>query len=162
MINDVGTEKAGRKGKGVFAKASFKAGKFIFQAKRGKIITTRSTKRLKGSDRKYLDEAGKYRWEIMQPPEKYLNHSCNPNTIRRGRSYFALQSIKKGEELTVEYRVNAHDGQRWHCYCGSKGCKKYLASDFFSMSPWEQRRYLPHTLPFIRQEYLKRRKPKHE
>src|SRR3989338_5766784 len=67
MINDVGTEKAGRKGKGVFAKASFKAGKFIFQAKRGKIITTRSAKRLKGSDRKYLDEAGKYRWEIMQP-----------------------------------------------------------------------------------------------
>jgi|SRR3989344_2379337 len=162
MIDNVGIEKAGRKGKGVFAKASFKAGNFIFRAKLGKIITTRSAMRLKGSNRKYLDETGKYRWEIMQAPERYLNHSCAPNTIRRGRSYFALHSIKKGAEITVEYRVNAHDRQRWHCYCGSKGCKKYLVSDFFSMPLREQQRYLPHTLPFIRQEYLRRHKPKHE
>ncbi|HUS02365.1 MAG TPA: SET domain-containing protein-lysine N-methyltransferase [Chitinophagaceae bacterium] len=60
---------------------------------------------------------------------RYINHSCSPNTyLRRNFPYiefYALRSIKKGEELTADYGETHHDG-KLKCRCGAPNCRSYL------------------------------------
>jgi SET domain-containing protein len=35
----------------------------------------------------------------------YLNHSDQPNAAHRRYVYFALKAIRKGEEVTMDYRT---------------------------------------------------------
>ena len=60
---------------------------------------------------------------------RYVNHSCSPNTFMRvchGKvEFYALRTIKKGEELTCNYGPTHHDG-KLPCRCGSPGCKGFL------------------------------------
>ena len=35
----------------------------------------------------------------------YLNHSNKPNAAHRNFEYFALRAIRKGEEITIDYRT---------------------------------------------------------
>ena len=57
---------------------------------------------------------------------EFINHSCDPNLVTRivkGHIlYFSKRSIKRGEELTVDYRF-AHDVEKIECTCGSKKCR---------------------------------------
>lgn len=55
-----------------------------------------------------------------------INHSCDPNMgIRRkhGRLWFlSLRGIRKGEELTLDYRFS-RKAAKVPCYCGSPKCR---------------------------------------
>lgn len=57
---------------------------------------------------------------------EFINHSCDPNLVTRiiqGHIlYFSKRPIKRGEELTVDYRF-AHDVEKIECTCGSKKCR---------------------------------------
>jgi SET domain-containing protein len=57
---------------------------------------------------------------------EYINHSCDPNiraVVLRGHIlYFALKSIRKGEELTVDYNFDK-DVDPVPCGCGSVNCR---------------------------------------
>ena len=57
---------------------------------------------------------------------RWINHSCRPNTFMRctpeRAEFYALRDIAAGEELTVDYGVNQHDG-RLACRCGAPGCR---------------------------------------
>ena len=57
---------------------------------------------------------------------EFINHSCDPNLVTRivrGHIiYFSKRPIKKGEELTVDYRF-AHDVEKVGCTCGSEKCR---------------------------------------
>jgi SET domain-containing protein len=57
---------------------------------------------------------------------EFINHSCDPN-LRvefRGRRvfYISRREIKKGEELTIDYRFDP-DPKPVVCKCGSKKCR---------------------------------------
>jgi hypothetical protein len=69
---------------------------------------------------------------------------------------FALKRIKAGEEITTDYRVNGLFKNRWRCYCGSKNCNGWVVSDFFTLPERLQKKYLPYTPRFIREEYERR------
>ena len=60
---------------------------------------------------------------------RYVNHSCQPNTYMRvcysKVEFWALRSIKKGEELTCDYGPTHHDG-KLPCRCGAPNCKGFL------------------------------------
>ena len=60
---------------------------------------------------------------------KFINHSCQPNTYMRNLGnhveFYALRSIRKGEELTCNYGPTHHDGKK-ECRCGAPGCKGFL------------------------------------
>jgi len=62
-------------------------------------------------------------------PYRYINHSCVPNTYIRicyGHvEFYALRTIKPGEELTANYGETHHDG-KLACRCGQPGCKGFL------------------------------------
>ncbi len=57
---------------------------------------------------------------------QYINHSCEPNLmarIVRGHIlYVSLRDIRKGEELTVDYRFDKHVEQV-PCSCGAGACR---------------------------------------
>jgi len=57
---------------------------------------------------------------------EYINHSCDPNilaVIRQGHIlYMSRRSIRKGEELTVDYHF-AKDIEKIACGCGSRHCR---------------------------------------
>ena len=57
---------------------------------------------------------------------EYINHSCDPNVeariIKGHILYFSLRTIKKGEELTVDYHFDAKV-EKVLCGCGSLKCR---------------------------------------
>ena len=58
----------------------------------------------------------------MQSPEKYVNHSCDPNTETRNQCDVAVEDIKKGEEITSDYAEQG-SSVSFICMCGSKKCR---------------------------------------
>lgn len=55
-----------------------------------------------------------------------INHSCEPNLsirpIRGHILYFSRRAIRRGEELTVDYKFSK-TSPRLTCRCGSKKCR---------------------------------------
>jgi SET domain-containing protein len=156
MIKEVEVEDTKGKGKGVFAKRNFKKGELIFRYKKGKIVARKDFGKLSEWESDHLDELDEDKFEVQPAPACFVNHSCDPNAIAKGRSYFVLKSIKKGEEITVDYRSKGIFKNKWECKCGSKNCKGYVISDFFSLPKQTQKLYLPYTLKIIKQEYKRR------
>ncbi|XP_062193646.1 histone-lysine N-methyltransferase ASHH3-like [Phragmites australis] len=66
---------------------------------------------------------------------RFINHSCEPNTEMQKWTVdgetrvgiFALRDIKKGEELTYDYKF-VQFGAGQDCHCGSSNCRKMLGT----------------------------------
>lgn len=60
---------------------------------------------------------------------RFINHSCDPNTFMRRAyrkvEYYALRSIKKGEELNCDYGETHHEG-KLPCKCEADDCKGFI------------------------------------
>jgi hypothetical protein len=84
---------------------------------------------------------------LFGPPDRYLNHSCDPNTWEQyeGRASYlvARREIAGGEEITCDYNINIADGTAWPCRCGAARCLGTTVGDFFRLPPGMQREYRP-------------------
>ncbi len=158
MIKDVIIKKTKNKGKGLFVLKNFKKGELIFSYKKGKIFAEKDLKKLTKWELDHIDELDNNKFELMKKPQCFVNHSCDPNSISKGRSYFSLKPIKKSQEVTVDYRSKGIFKNKWKCECGSKNCKGYVISDFFSLPLKDQKLYLPYTLKVIKKDYKRRYK----
>jgi SET domain-containing protein len=156
MITDVVVRPAGRKGNGVFALRAFRKGEFIFRRRHGRTISNADIRSLSREDRRHLCELDFKSSAVLLPPGSYLNHSCDPNAMRSGVKVFAWRDIRPGEEITIDYRLNAFGGRRSKCLCGSVPCGGVIVADFFSLESALQRRYLPYAPAFIQREYRRR------
>jgi SET domain-containing protein len=87
---------AGGKGVGVFARRDFNKGEFVYHEMNNRDISLISL----------------------------TNHSCEPNCDIRLLMVVARRNIKKGEELTINYRQVgfAQQPQDFDCQCGSPYC----------------------------------------
>ncbi|XP_061183956.1 histone-lysine N-methyltransferase 2A-like [Saccostrea echinata] len=64
---------------------------------------------------------------------RFINHSCEPNCYSKvinvdGKKHiviFAMTSIKRGEELTYDYKFPIEE-VKIPCTCGAKKCRRYL------------------------------------
>ena len=112
-------------GKGVFAGTDFKKGDIVMKWDDSVILTKNEAKKIPKMYRKYL-VFFKSQYIMAQSPEKYLNHSCEPNTKEGKLCDVAANDIKKGEELTTDYSINAPPHIKMKCVCGSKKCKKII------------------------------------
>ncbi len=60
---------------------------------------------------------------------RFINHSCNPNTYMRVLKdrveFYALRTIRKGEELSCDYGETHHEGTL-PCGCGATNCRGYI------------------------------------
>jgi len=155
-VHDIEIRDAGRKGMGVFARRAFRSGEFIFRRRHGRSVEKTEETGLSKEDRSHLCEVDAEHSVILLPPGCYLNHSCDPNALRSGTIVFARRPIHKGDEITIDYRLNSLDAGRWKCLCGSVCCNGVVQNDFFSLPPERQVEYLPFAPAFVVREYRRR------
>lgn len=159
MIGDIEVREAGPKGLGVFALRNFEPGEFIFRRRHGRIVANAELEALSDEERRHLCELDFEHSAVLLAPGCYLNHSCEPNAMRSGVKVFAWRAIRAGEELTIDYRLNAFgDGECWDCLCGAPSCTGRVEGSFFGLSAERQREYLPFAPGFIRAEWKRRRR----
>lgn len=83
---------------------------------------------------------------LVGPPDRHLNHSCDPNCYLRYDgticTIVARRYIPMGAELTCDYSLNAIHGDSWPCSCGASRCRGEVTGDFFSLPVALQREYL--------------------
>ncbi len=156
MITDIVVRGAGVKGQGVFALRDFAKGEFIFRRRHARVVRNSRIAALSREAQMHLCELDRVRSAVLVGPGAYLNHSCEPNAMRSGVKVFAWRRMRKGEEITIDYRLNAFSGERWRCRCGAKSCGGEIRADFFSLGGATQRAYLPYAPDFIRREYRRR------
>jgi SET domain-containing protein len=157
MIGDVIVRKAGLRGMGVFTLRDFSEGEFIFRRRHGRIVSNADVPHLPEEDRRHLCELDFESSAVLLPPGCFLNHSCDPNAMRRGVHVFAWKDIPEGKEITIDYRLNAFDDSHIsRCECGAANCPGEVTWSFFALDGARQRRYLPYVPSFIRRECRRR------
>jgi SET domain-containing protein len=123
MESDVVIRKSKIEGKGVFANRDFKKGEVVIKWNTDTILTKAEVEKLPEREKRYISPIGD-RFLLQQPPVRYVNHSCNPNTkVVNDSSDVAIRDIKKGEEITSDYSIFFIPGRAMKCNCGSKNCK---------------------------------------
>ena len=92
-------------GRGVFARIGFSRGDRVLTIDDSRMVT--ETAPLRESDGEYphhCDYLANGTVILMQPPERYINHCCAPNTfvktVRGVRHVIARREIAAGEEIT--------------------------------------------------------------
>ena len=156
MITNIEVRDAGQKGKGVFALRAFSEGEFIFRRRHGRVVSNDLIPELSDEDQRHLCELDFETSAVLSPPGCFLNHSCDPNAIRSGVNVYAWRPIRRGDEITVDYRLNAFDGGRWSCACGSPTCSGEVVNSFFALPAERQKQYLSYAPRFIRAELRRR------
>jgi hypothetical protein len=90
---------------------------------------------------------------LMESPERYINHSCSPNcyvySADRERYLLTMRDVGAGEELLIDYALNAVGGEVWECRCGAVQCRGLHQCDFFALPAEIQREYLPYLDPWF-------------
>jgi hypothetical protein len=85
---------------------------------------------------------------------RFMNHSCEPNTLIRNQECFSLRSIDEGEEITFNYNTTEYElAKPFDCRCGSDQCAGRIRG-FRFLSCLEQERLRPlladHLLSFLK------------
>ena len=124
-MGNVTIQKSKIQGKGVFAGRNFRKGETIMEWDTSVVLMKCDAIKIPMKQRKYLvASSGVY--ILAQSPEKYLNHSCTPNTVEKDHCDIALRNIHKGEELTTNYSLDAPPHIQMKCACRSSSCKKRI------------------------------------
>lgn len=106
-------------GKGLFATSLIKANEVVVSW-HPKVLSREQADALPKSEQHYLYPDGD---DVlyMQAPERYMNHSCEPNTQVVGKSDVAIRDIEPGEEITSDYMDL--ETENFVCQCGSQNCR---------------------------------------
>lgn len=108
-------------GKGLFAVELIEKGETVVSW-HPQILSKEEAANLPADEQKHYlyPDGDKLLW--MQPPERYINHSCNANTVVKDRSDVAVRDIASGEEITSDYLdLGTED---FECNCGSANCRR--------------------------------------
>jgi uncharacterized protein len=146
-MNNVVVKKSPVQGLGVYANKNFKTGDTVLVIDDTHIVTDES--KLTPHQHEYdCDYLSNDKVILMQEPEKFINHSCNPNTyvktINNLRHVLAMRDIKKGQEITYDYTINGDNDGTFKCNCGSKNCRQIYQGNFFKLPKDLQLKYLPY------------------
>jgi len=111
-------------GKGLFATTKIEKGETVLRW-HPKVLTHEEASKLPPDEQKhYLYPDGDMMlW--MQPPERYINHSCSANTHVVNKSDIALRDIQPGEEITSDYLDLSTEN--FECNCGKEDCRSQKA-----------------------------------
>lgn len=90
-------------GLGVFAKRMFKKGEVVLHWN-PKRLSEDEIESVSEEERRYINKLEDGSSVLMQVPEKYVNHSDQPNTRAEGESDIATKDISEGEEITSSYK----------------------------------------------------------
>ncbi len=114
---------------GVYASEPIPANRKVMEYTGERINRRETRRRSEESEFTYLFTLDKY-WTIDGAAggsgAEYVNHSCEPNLISRVLKghiiYMSLRPIKRGEELTLDYRFDSKV-EKVVCKCGAGKCR---------------------------------------
>jgi hypothetical protein len=142
-------------GMGVFATGVFSKGSTILAIDDSRVVDEFHPLG-PGEDARHYDYLEAGRVVLMRPPERHINHCCDPNsfvkTCHGKRFVLALRDIPAGEEITYDYCVNSGGDTVWTCHCTASRCRHQIHSDFFHLPIELQREYLPVLDDWFRRE----------
>lgn len=136
-------------GTGVFAAVDFQPGDHILTIDDSRVVTPENPLRPERSEfEHHCDYLVGGAVVLMQPPERHINHACDPNTYVQTldgvRVVIALRPIHAGEEITYDYAINGVGGVPWECRCGASCCRgPETWADFFRLPRHLQAEYFP-------------------
>ncbi len=111
--------------KGVFASCNFKKGEVVLKWDISHELIKEEVNSMPEKQKSYVTFFnGKY--VLMQPPEKYVNHSCEANTYADNFCDIAKRDIMAGEEITADYAEEGVPDINMKCKCGSKNCREII------------------------------------
>jgi len=125
-------------GRGVFAVDPLKPGEIVLKIDDSRVVTEADPlDPEKGEQEHHCDYLAGGKTVLMQEPERFINHGCDPNvfvrTVAGDRYVVALKEIRPGDEITYDYCLNGDGDTEWFCRCGSPACRKRHLSGFFHL-----------------------------
>lgn len=83
---------------------------------------------------------------------RFLNHSCDPSAIIRGRDVLARRRIKPWDEVTFDYDSTEYDmAEPFPCRCGSSRCRGFVRG-YRHLTAAQRRRMQPYVADFLLDE----------
>ena len=141
----VGVASSSIAGLGVFARSELAAGEVVLSIDDSCVVDAAHP--VPEGEESHLDYLSAGKTVLMQVPERYINHSCDPNVFVRTRDgvreVVALRAIRAQQEITYDYSINGFGDTVWICTCQSSRCRHSIHSDFFHLPIALQREYLP-------------------
>jgi SET domain-containing protein len=119
---DVEVKRSAIHGQGLFALRAFTAGETVLRWDLSHLLPKEELASLPEQERVYTHPFDEKRVMIVQPPERYVNHSCENNTVVRDFRDVAIRDINAGEEITSDYSADG-SGLKFRCCCGTKACR---------------------------------------
>jgi SET domain len=109
-------------GRGLFAVRAFAPEEIVLRWDTSHLISRDEVSTLDEDERRYLHPYDNDRLIRVQPPERYVNHSCDNNTEVRDFCDVAIRVISPGEEITSNYAADG-SGSKFACFCGARNCR---------------------------------------
>ncbi|MBS3061541.1 MAG: SET domain-containing protein-lysine N-methyltransferase [Candidatus Diapherotrites archaeon] len=108
-------------GKGVFALRDFKPGEIVIHWDTTRQISRAQFDQLPENEKAFI-ATYKGKLIVQQAPAKFVNHSCDPNTRVKNFCDTAIKPIKKGDEITTDYRDDPGSELDMSCNCQTQNC----------------------------------------
>ncbi|MEW5873708.1 MAG: SET domain-containing protein [Candidatus Zixiibacteriota bacterium] len=126
-------------GRGLFASRGIAAGETVLKFK-GRLISFSQS--CNPRFERYCVQIGPDCYTLTWAPERYINHSCDPNLgFNDHRCLRALRDIPAGAELTFDYSTSmAENSWTMVCACQTVRCRK-LITDFVDLPQAVKDRY---------------------
>ncbi|HEY9788810.1 MAG TPA: SET domain-containing protein-lysine N-methyltransferase [Candidatus Obscuribacterales bacterium] len=119
---------SGIHGRGLYAVRKFFAGETVVTWDLSQVISQSQFDEMAIEEKQYVCRVDE-RLIAMQPPARFVNHSCEPNTKSSGDGRdVAIRDIEPGEEITSDYTDEGLSGKRLQCRCGSSRCRGTFSS----------------------------------
>ena len=139
---------SGQRSPGPESSAHFSPGEIILKVDDSRVVTNAyPLDPEKGQFEHHCDYLAGSKVVLMQPPERFINHRCDPNTfirtVSRDRYVVAPREIRPADEITYDYCVIRDGDTAWDCSYKSPECRKRHLSGFFHLPSDVQARYLP-------------------
>ena len=155
MVRAVEVRETHDRGLGVFALRDFVTGELVLR-RRHVPVTQAEVAALSPEQRAHVCQTAASTFAIVEPPACFVNHGCEPNALRRGVRVVAWKPIAAGQEITLDYRLNAISGSAWACRCRSPSCTGVVEGGFFELDDRRQAELLPFAGDFVRREHRRR------
>src|ERR1044072_4134784 len=101
--DNVEIRQSGIHGQGLYARREFAPGEVVLRWDTSKLISREEQSLLPVDERKYTHPFDETRMMVVQPPERFVNHSCDNNTVVRDFCDVAIKPIAVGDEITSDY-----------------------------------------------------------
>ncbi len=108
--------------RGVYALRAFAVGEVVLRWDVSRRVLRAQVTDLPAVDQAYLHPYDAESMFVVQPPERYVNHSCAHNTEVRDFCDVAVCAISAGEEITSNYETDGA-GLSFTCGCGTPNCR---------------------------------------